>query len=309
MKDKNIIITMLFVTASLFLVAFYYKIIWLKMLIIITFPMGIILLVFFAIQSSIIYKNKKNIDNIIPIYKPYKNFNPLITGYLIDFKLNQRDIVSGFLWLVQKKILSMSYVEENEKEDIVFVLNKKIENIPDDFDLYFVDILFEHGRKEISLKKDSFYIASKIKFISKYVLSFLLIENILEKNFYKGPAYKIFFIGIFSVIISGIFDWELILLAIGLSLVVVGAGTFFQYDIVFSSKAWDAKKSLMGFKIFLNMAEKERFDFFYKPDNKPTDFVKYFPYAVAFGVEKKWVKEFEGMTSINFYFLESILVK
>ncbi len=50
-----------------------------------------------------------------------------------------------------------------------------------------------------------------------------------------------------------------------------------------------------GFKLFLNVVEKERLKFTNAPERTPERFSKLLPYAVALGVEKQWAKQFEGI--------------
>ncbi len=44
------------------------------------------------------------------------------------------------------------------------------------------------------------------------------------------------------------------------------------------------------------MTEKERYEFFNNPADNPQEFMEYLPYAIAFGVEKKWAKQFASIT-------------
>lgn len=50
------------------------------------------------------------------------------------------------------------------------------------------------------------------------------------------------------------------------------------------------RQKLLGFKMFLSVTEKDRVK-----NLTPEMFEKYLPYAMIFGVEKKWSKTFEGM--------------
>ncbi len=50
-----------------------------------------------------------------------------------------------------------------------------------------------------------------------------------------------------------------------------------------------------GFKLFLSVTERARLDFTDAPERNPEQFARFLPAAVAFGVEEKWGKQFEGM--------------
>jgi uncharacterized membrane protein len=52
---------------------------------------------------------------------------------------------------------------------------------------------------------------------------------------------------------------------------------------------------LLGLKLYLSVAEKERLAFHNAPEKKPEIFEKLLPYAMVFGVEEAWAKEFEGI--------------
>ncbi|MEI8174380.1 MAG: DUF2207 domain-containing protein [bacterium] len=60
---------------------------------------------------------------------------------------------------------------------------------------------------------------------------------------------------------------------------------------------------LLGLKEYLQIAEKDRINFHNAPEKKPELFEKLLPYAMVFGVEKAWAKEFEGiyMTPPSWY--------
>ncbi len=50
-----------------------------------------------------------------------------------------------------------------------------------------------------------------------------------------------------------------------------------------------------GFKLFLNVVEKDRLAFTDAPEKTPERFNKLLPFAIALGVEKQWAKQFEGI--------------
>jgi uncharacterized membrane protein len=53
-----------------------------------------------------------------------------------------------------------------------------------------------------------------------------------------------------------------------------------------------ALRDVLGFEEFLNRVESERFE---RVVDRPELFEAYLPYAMAFGVEKRWAKAFEGI--------------
>lgn len=65
---------------------------------------------------------------------------------------------------------------------------------------------------------------------------------------------------------------------------------FFKFEARLSQKGREMKEEWLGFKMYLEVAEK------YRMQNLTPDlFEKYLPYAMIFNVEKKWAKNFEAM--------------
>ena len=58
----------------------------------------------------------------------------------------------------------------------------------------------------------------------------------------------------------------------------------------------DIKYKLLGLKLYIDVAEEERIAFHNAPAKTPNLYLTLLPWAVLFGLEKKWSKEFEGMT-------------
>ena len=71
---------------------------------------------------------------------------------------------------------------------------------------------------------------------------------------------------------------------------VIGLYAFIKYEARLSDKGIKLKEDWLGFKMYLETAEKYRMR-----NLKPEFFEKYLPYAMIFGVEKKWAKAFEAM--------------
>lgn len=118
-------------------------------------------------------------------------------------------------------------------------------------------------------------------------------DPLLEK--YKWITWMaLFFVGIFIVSsVSGI--WMQVGILVG-SVVFssVGLWAFLRFETRLSREGMVLKDEWLGFKMFLETAEKGE-----HARAKPDMFPRYLPYAMIFGVEKKWAKAFEGMNIPN----------
>ncbi|MEW6616986.1 MAG: DUF2207 domain-containing protein [Patescibacteria group bacterium] len=186
-------------------------------------------------------------------------------------------------------------------------LIKPIDNNLHDFEKKYIKIIFGNG-KEFSfqeLKKDQ----EKQQEFSKEMMEIkddtLKELDVDTKAFLSGGIQKekymilslmgAVFLMIFGTTVGkNIFTsntplqlWTIFLSAISASLALWG---FLKFEAKLSEKGIEMRQKLLGFKMFLSVTEKDRVK-----NLTPDMFEKYLPYAMIFGVEKKWAKTFEGM--------------
>lgn len=70
---------------------------------------------------------------------------------------------------------------------------------------------------------------------------------------------------------------------------------FWQLSPVKTEHGVAIKEHLLGLKLYLKVAEKDRLAFHNAPEKMPEVFEKLLPYAMVFGVDKAWAKEFESI--------------
>ena len=95
-------------------------------------------------------------------------------------------------------------------------------------------------------------------------------------------SFQIFFASI------GINQFFILILVASIS--IVGLYAFIKYEARLSDRGIKLKEDWLGFKMYLETAERYRMQ-----NLKPEFFEKYLPYAMIFGVEKKWAKAFESL--------------
>jgi len=109
----------------------------------------LILLIIYGIISirKYIYKYKTD-KPLIPIYEPYKNYHPSLTGYLIDKRFDTRDITAGIINLAVKKYITIEKIETKglfwtKNTDYIFRLKTDIDKVYDELDKMFITFLFK----------------------------------------------------------------------------------------------------------------------------------------------------------------------
>ena len=83
---------------------------------------------------------------------------------------------------------------------------------------------------------------------------------------------------------------QFFILALTMTVSIIGLYAFIKYEARLSNQGIKMKEDWLGFKMYLETAEKHRMQ-----NLKPEFFEKYLSYAMIFGVEKKWAKAFESM--------------
>jgi len=275
------------------------------------FVMPTIAIVLILIIGVALYRYKfkyRTVGPVIAQYEPYEGVLPMQAGYIIDGRLDARDITAAIIYLAQKGNIKIERLDKkifgfdisdykltltNDKTDSLF-LNKVIK-------LLFLNRLII-TLSELKVERDSASSRSGVK--SSLVMS--LNDTMFEKGLYEKnklltlPKFAqiiivLFFPGIIALYFLKIFTLDLILTTnawIFTFIVII----FFSIGILFqvrrTTKGYEAQRYLKGFKLFLSVTDKDRFTFHNDPRNNPEHFMEYLPYAIAFGVEKQWAQIF-----------------
>ena len=94
----------------------------------------------------------------------------------------------------------------------------------------------------------------------------------------------------FQIFFASVGINQFFILALTMIVSIIGLYAFIKYEARLSDQGIKLKEDWLGFKMYLETAERYRMQ-----NLKPEFFEKYLPYAMIFGVEKKWAKAFEAM--------------
>ena len=196
---------------------------------------------------------------------------------------------------------------ENKNRDYKVIKVKPYENNSDleDYEKKYLEALFGHKEyfstkelkksqtkaralyKEIQKVKDKIYEETELN--TGAFERGLTIEK--KKNIIFGILFFVVFFMIFIVIGElGIGVSQFFILALTVIISVIGLWAFIKYEARLSREGIKLKEDWLGFKMYLETAERYRMQ-----NLKPEFFEKYLPYAIIFGVEKKWAKAFESL--------------
>ena len=116
------------------------------------------------------------------------------------------------------------------------------------------------------------------------------------------PAIKIslFTIPFLAGELAGILMLTLYSSIISILFLIVIAGLFPVFYHLLKAPTMKGRRimdRIEGFKLYLSVAEKHRFQALHPPDETPELFEKYLPFALALGVENSWSEHFAGILS------------
>ena len=237
-------------------------------------------------------RDPKGRGTIITEYDVPEDLSPLESAALVHGSTNASAISAAIVDLAERGFLKIERIVEKglifDSTDYQLTrLTDKYTDLPPAEKL-ILEKLFETDRVRVSaLKNKLSSLVSEVANATYLVLT--------EKKYYVENPHKVRS----TYSIAGA-----VVLGLSFFLPVLNFSTFLS-GVIILCFAWIMPKMteqgallrerLLGFKSYLNIAEKDRINFANAPEKDPTVFEKFLPYAMIFGVEEAWAKQFEGM--------------
>lgn len=271
---------------------------------------------------------------IIPQYDVPDGLTPMEVGGIANEKVNAGSISAQIIYLATQGYLQIRRLDERiigiiKSADYELVRLKDFSDVPNDFDRQLLGSLFD-ARPRLKLPGARNFpfrgaptvfdpipgsLAQSVK-LSDLRYAFYqdaaavvssVLNALVSKGYYKNlgrmkgvgwgmlVAALLFLGGLFgAVILKG----DSIPLVAGtlISLVILAVFSFISPSK--TEKGVAAKEYILGLKLYLRIAEKNRLEFHNAPDKRPERFEKLLPYAMVLGVADIWAKEFEGIYTV-----------
>lgn len=245
---------------------------------------------------------------IVAQFEPPEGVSPAVAGTVYNEKIEQREVSAEIVRLAVEGYVRIHRLEE--KVLLLFpVTDYLLERLnpqkspADPVGVLILDKLFQQtfmATKEIDGRDIAGVLLSSMehKFTDEYkVIEERLYDEVVVQGYFPASPRAVrtaWVIGGITILVVGVFS---IVTSLGAPLVLSGAiialiGWFMP---VKTRSGVALREHLEGFKRYLSVAEKDRLAFHNPPENIPELFDRYLPYAIAFGVEEKWAKQFEGI--------------
>lgn len=239
-------------------------------------------------------KSRKKI--VAPSFTPPKDINPLVASYLLSKgRLRSKYITAEIIYLAIQRFID---IEQKERKE--YILRKTILEpiIPHPSSEKLFDLLFG-SLDEISTKSKTSNLYGHGPTIWEQTRLDAVNNGFVdEKKTKKGLLLA--FLGILSLggapvalalmLVNGSIFAALSLFVTGISIFIISVFWDFR-----SEKGNDAYYELLGLKMYINTAEKHRIEFHNDPEKFRGVFESLLPYAILFGLEKKWMNEFKDL--------------
>jgi uncharacterized membrane protein len=264
-------------------------------------------------------RDPKSNRTIIAEYDVPDNLTPLEVSGVVKQKVDSKAISAEIIFLAINGFLRIEKTEEKNtsltKSDN-YTLKRISKNFPsDETDKILIGGLFStlspilgsivssdetnklSDEVKMSTLKNQFYIY--ISKISKNVFNKLVNNKYLKNSPQNTP--RICYIIAIIILCFGLPIGSAYISEYGYTSiisVIITSIILFVFGGIMSSRTEKGvltKEYLLGLKEYLDIAEKDRINFHNAPAKKPEIFEKFLPYAMIFGVEKAWAKEFDGI--------------
>ncbi len=224
------------------------------------------------------------------------DMDPLETAGIVYGKITNKNLSAQIVDLAVKGYIIIKKVDG----EYVFEKTKKD---PADLNSYYKLLLDGIGNKSETDLVLSFYktvdeilttVSSSLS-LRKYTIK----PSFIIKSSRKNPSY--IFLGVFLAINPGAFFWIFLGPQIGAIFSASCILISIMYSVTkprlnkLSDKGLEAERKLLGLKLYISVAESDRIKFHNNPVKTPELFEKLLPYAMVFGLEKKWASEFENI--------------
>ncbi len=236
---------------------------------------------------------------VVPEYEPPKDLTPALAAATMESSGTPpaRAVTATIIDMARRGYLKIRFGEKKhligKEQTYTFVKAKPADGLAD-YEREIYDGLFaaEDEMTLEELKKTTFYTSIQ-SFRTK------IRKELTTRGIYAGDPQKVraTYIVIGIVVIWGGISF-LGDTGLGVASTIITGLIVIAFGMLMTKRTPEGVKvlsDLMGFKWFLSVTEKDRFDFHNAPERTPEQFMEFLPYAIAFGVEKKWAEQFASI--------------
>lgn len=236
---------------------------------------------------------------IIPRYTPPEGFSPAALRYIRRMGYDNKVLTSAIISLAVQGRLS---IREEDKKYVLVNTGAPGQGSPEEDSIH--SLLFAQG-DEITLVNTNHTIVSRAIQSCNKLLSTAYKGRYFKANglwLLPGLLLSALLVGlgfIFTLAGSYISVWSGLALAMVL-LTLIGINVLFGF--LLKAPTYEGRRlmdEIDGFKLFLEVAEKDYLQWSAPPERTPELFEQYLPHALALGVDQQWAEKFAGILAAS----------
>ena len=238
---------------------------------------------------------------VVPQYAPPEGLTPGEVGTVVDEQVHSREIAATIVDLARRgymkirRIPPKGLLKKFSSADYEFVRLREADDDLASWERELFEGLFTLGRSEDSPAERVKISDIRGKFapVAEKAKSKLYSQTVRKRFFFKNPsAVRGWYLaGAFVIVVAAQFIPILsVVLALLASAAIVAA-----YGWVMpkrSRRGVALRRHILGLKMYMTVAEKDRLAFHNAPEKNPQIFSDLLPYAIALGLERQWTAQF-----------------
>ncbi len=254
-------------------------------------PIPVIIILFLLVKK----RNSNKKLTIIPHYNPPKDLYPTLASAVLQ-NPNISKAIAGEI--IQLAILGYITIEQTSKKKYLLHKTGKDESGLESTRSTLLNGLFG-DKDEVDISKLPTSFSNTINQMNASLGSEQLNHDFLNK---KNQTFKEILLGTSIVLGIGCFfvlnlvlQYALLGWFVGVVISAVAMAISSRFVDIRTELGNQRYYELLGLKMYINTAEKHRIEFHNDPKKFSGVFEKLLPYAIIFGLEKKWAEEFSDI--------------
>ena len=232
-------------------------------------------------------------DPVVVEFEPPQNLRPAELSLILDESADTKDVTATIVDLAVRGVLTISEVPGKNDWMISWRPNQFANILP--FEKTLLDGLFAGGRQQVTLSelKNTFHDTLQTAESQMYEDAMSRKLFTMRPDYLRGGRIALGVLLIFAAVFlvswlknSG---WGLPGLAVGAEGAILIVT--YRFMSVRTAAGRDLMQHTLGFRMYMNTAEKYRQQF----AEKAEIFTQLLPYAIVFGCVTRWAKAFEGI--------------
>lgn len=224
---------------------------------------------------------------VIPWYEPPDGLPPIVLSKLLHASIEPREVIAQILDLIRKGFVVIKSAPE--KTSLTLWRTQGVAT-PTNFDRDFLNIIFSN-KDSVPASHIIYDEATKHR-ISSFLADFTTKE--IYPKYYTKTSVRLAFVSaslgvVFFILAFGAFILPPLIFSVPLCFLFLFSANWWLHK---NSVGNELNRKILGFKLYLKTAELDRLGFHDGPHNLSGTWSELLPYAVALGLQGKWVNAF-----------------